>query len=338
MLEGAQVLPVLRQRRKRDRATLRGHQVDVWHAMNAGYAWLALDLPQPVVVSVHGNDFLRPYVLAARPELFNHYRLGALQRACAPLEAHLGEILTMRLMRRALPRARHIIANSRYTEQVLLKQFPACHGTTSTAWVGVGEQFFDIQPIPSEHGVARLITICRLSEPRKNVALVLHALAALRDRYHYTYTVVGDGSEKPALEQLAQELGIAERVSFTGFVDNETLQHHLAASDLFILTASINPHSHEGFGIVYLEANASGVPVLAARLAGAAEAVAENSSGMFVEAPSVPAIRDALERFLSGAIRFDPEVCRNFARRFGWAKVVAHAEKYYDGASPTGQQ
>jgi glycosyltransferase involved in cell wall biosynthesis len=107
------------------------------------------------------------------------------------------------------------------------------------------------------------------------------------------------------------------------------------AADLFVLAASIVPGSHEGFGIVYLEAAASGLPGLAARLAGAAEAVAEGESGHFVEEPGEDAIAEALERFLSGGIRFDPERCRASAHRFTWAGVVTAADAaYWSAISP----
>ena len=141
--------------------------------------------------------------------------------------------------------------------------------------------------------------------------------------------MVGDGADRPRLEALSDRLGLGEHVEFAGFVTDTVLQSHYARADLFILTSSIIPDSHEGFGIVYLEAAASGVPSLAARLAGAAEAVEEGVSGLFVEEPTTEALEQALHRFLSGTHRFDADACRNFARRFTWQKVVQHALPYY---------
>lgn len=331
-LAGGRVLPVLRRRRRHDLKTLRDQQIDAWHVMNTGYAWLALERPQPVVVSAHGNDFLRPYILASRLDLFRQWR--PLRRLFEPLDKKLGVFLSDRLMQRALPRARHILCNSRYTERALLARIPACQGKTSTAWVGVAQDFFSIEPAVRADGVANLLTISRLSEPRKNVALILHALAELKARHAFRYTVVGEGAERAALQAMAQRLGLEERVRFTGKVDGDQLRMHLSESDLFVLTASINPYSHEGFGIVYLEANAAGVPVLAARLAGAAEAVEESVSGYFVEEPELPQLVEALDAFLAKRIRFDSEACRQHARRFDWARVVDQAERYYDRGSP----
>jgi len=111
------------------------------------------------------------------------------------------------------------------------------------------------------------VTVCRLAERRKNVDLVLHALSELKDRYRFTYTLVGDGATRESLQRLTNELGLGGVVRIAGRVSQEELVQQLVSADLFILTSSTLPSSHEGFGIAYLEANAAGAPVLAARLA-----------------------------------------------------------------------
>jgi glycosyltransferase involved in cell wall biosynthesis len=327
-IDGIEVKQTLRMRLHEDRRTLATQNADAWHAMNAACAWLVGDHPG-LVVSVHGNDFLRPYYPLAQPDwkrLPGGWRLDAMQpRWLRPLWISR----TAALMKRALPKARHILANSRYTEQALLTQQPRCAGRTSVAYVGVAEKFFNINCQPRADGVKRLLTVCRLSEPRKNVESVLRALAKLRDEFAFRYTVVGDGADRLRLQALSDVLGLTDRVDFAGFVSEAELHAHYAQADLFILASSIIPNSHEGFGIVYLEAAASGVPSLAARLAGAAEAVEENVSGMFVEEPTTDALANALRQFLNGSKSFDSGACRDFARRFTWRRVVEHALPYY---------
>ena len=161
--------------------------------------------------------------------------------------------------------------------------------------------------------------------------------AQLKERHDFRYTIVGDGHDRTRLEALAKELQLSDRVRFTGFVSRDELLDVYAHSDLMVLTSSAIPGSHEGFGIVYLEAAASGVPSLAARVAGAAEAVAEGRSGMYVEEPTVPALVEALGRFLGGAVTFDQEACRQFARGFMWANVVDHSLRYYGGSASTAE-
>ena len=332
-LPGVKIVPALRLRRALDRHVLQAPAIDAWQVMNAAYAWVALEA-SPVVISVHGNDFLQPYFPVARPDLQRLPGLWRSSRWRPALEKALGLRLTERLVRRALPRAAHVLANSRYTEQVLLEKVPACRGITSAALVGVSSEFLDCEAGRGPIGHSRLITVCRLAEPRKNVDLVLRALARLKDRYRFSYTVVGDGPLRPGLEQLVSELGLREQVRFVGFVENAALRSLLAQSDLFVLTSSISATSHEGFGIAYLEANACGTPVLAARLAGAVEAVEEGVSGFFVDPPTLESIAAALERFFLGQANFDPAACRAFAARFTWERVVDRAVGYYRPRTP----
>lgn len=323
-IPGIRVIPVLAGWRRRDRRILTEYRIDVWHVMNAAYGWLALET-SPVIISVHGNDFLRPYIPVERLGLSHWPGLWRSKKWVPAIESALARWLTLRTVRKALPKATHIIANSRYTEKVFLERYPACRGKTSAGMVGVSQDYLEVAYDPPHRQKASLVTVARLAEPRKNVDLVLRALAGLKEKYDFTYTIVGDGGLRPALESLSMELGLSGRVRFTGFVSHDELKIILGRSDLFILVSSIIPGSHEGFGIAYLEANACGAPVLAARLAGAAEAVSEGVSGMFVDEITVPAVGMALDRFLNGQIAFETSACRDFARQFTWKKVVDHA-------------
>ncbi len=328
-LPGITVEPVLKLRRVLDRAILATPGIAAWHAMNAAYAWIAEETEKPVVVSVHGNDFLRAYLPVTAPAI---YRFGPLWRLEGPLRRleQAWRADTTAKIHRWLPKACAILANSRYTERVLLEKIPACRGKTLPALVGVDPFFFD-QPVASQarHCPTRLITITRLSEPRKNVDLVLRALSRL-SAYDFRYTIVGDGQLRGKLQTLTHTLGLGERVHFAGNLGCSKLREQLASSDLLILTSSILPTSHEGFGLVYLEAAACGVPSLAARQAGAVEAVKEGVSGFFVETLEVNAIASALERFLRGEIQFKRALCREFARQFCWESVVAKALPFYN--------
>ncbi len=225
--------------------------------------------------------------------------------------------------------ARQVISNSLYTERVLLEALPACAGRTTTALVGLSPELMEMAPPPPREGVARLITVARLSEPRKCVDRVIDGLARLKDRFDFTYEVVGDGPLRASLEAQARAAGIGDRVTFTGSLSRPALIERLAASHLFILTSDVLAASHEGFGIVYLEANACGVPVLACRSGGAVEAVEEGVSGLFVAAPEGEQIAAAVASVLTGEVAFDPLACQRFARRFSWSRVVDRIEPFY---------
>ncbi|MEQ1600161.1 MAG: glycosyltransferase family 4 protein [Methylophilaceae bacterium] len=327
---GVIIKPILQSCAELDWIKLKNEPVDVWHALSACHVWIA-NKNKPTVVSIHGNDFLSPYPLTSYPALnvtgFWRFR---------PWVWHnlrpLWRFTTQKMLVRALPRAIAILSNSQYTKDVFLAKFPECAAKTRVAWVGVDSTFFDI-PRTMQGNKPRLLTVCRLSEQRKNVDLVLRALATLKDQFDFDYVIAGEGHLRASLELLVASLGLASQVRFVGRVSDNELRQLYAQADLFVLTASIIPRSHEGFGIVYLEAAASGVPSLAARLAGAAEAVAEGRSGFFVEQTDVSSIGDALARFLSGEVHFDAQICRNFARDFSWVRVANLAEEAYQQSS-----
>lgn len=332
-IPGVRVVPALRWRRRLDSRLFGSTSVDAWHVMNAAYGWLCGEAPN-VVVSVHGNDFLRPYLPLLRPDLQRFLPLGVLTGAVERWEQEWSRARLLGLLARTLPRARCILTNSRYTEQVFLERFPQCRGRTRPALVGVGSDFRPAGPrAGAGEGVPRLVTVSRLSEPRKNLDRVLRALARLAGRHRFTYRIVGEGWDRPRLEALAAELGLADRVQFMGRLPQEEMVATLAGSDLFILASSVLPDSHEGFGIVYLEANACGTPVLAARVGGAVEAVAEGVSGMFVENVDEAALEAALGAFLRGEVTFSAEACVAFAREFSWERVVEAALACYEPAA-----
>lgn len=325
---GIKVFPVLRQRYGQDRQLTKRYSMDVWHIMNAGYAWLALET-QPVIVSVHGNDFISPYHLPMRPNLPRVPGLWRVQPLFDDLHSWVWRKVARRFMRRGLSRARQIIANSEYTKSLLVRCVPECSAKTTVGFVGVGDDFLRTQHRGcGSDSTNRLVTVCRLGEPRKNVDKVLQALAQLT-RYPFQYTVVGDGSLRRGLEALCRQLGIEDRVIFTGFIPKAEIPCLLASSDLFIMVSGVLSDSVEGFGIAYLEANACGTPVLAARSGGAEEAVDEGKSGYFVDATNVSDITIALERFLKGDVTFKSEDCKAFASRFTWERVVDQAIKHY---------
>jgi len=326
--QGFEVLPLLKVQYASDRELPKKHPMDVWHVMNAAYAWMALET-RPLIVSVHGNDFINPYFLPKQPNLTQVPGLWRVSLPFKPLRSWLWRKIALRLMRRGFSQATQVIANSEYTKKLLTLRYPNCKGKTSVGYVGVGEDFFRTwHPRGGMDKTKRLVTVCRLAEPRKNVDKVLRALAHLKN-YSFQYIVVGDGNLRPDLQSLCRQLDLEERVTCTGFIPKREIQQILAESDLFILTSAVRPDSVEGFGIVYLEANACGTPVLAARGAGAMEAVNEGKTGYFVDEPTVPAITAALERFLKGKIHFERADCQAFANQFNWARVVDHAMEFY---------
>ena len=129
--------------------------------------------------------------------------------------------------------------------------------------------------------------------PRKDVATLLDAIARLPVA---TLRVVGTGAELARLQKQATRLQLADRVQFLGHVSFERLAAEYKRAHVFCL-----PSRQEGFGIVFLEAMAAGLPIIAARAAAVPEVVADGECGILVPPGDAPALAEALEQLLADA-------------------------------------
>ncbi|MBN1401762.1 MAG: glycosyltransferase family 4 protein [Anaerolineae bacterium] len=145
-----------------------------------------------------------------------------------------------------------------------------------------------------------LLTVGRLV-PRKGIDTVLRALALLQPRLpQIRYQIVGDGPDRGRLEALVETLDLSSRVDFVGHVPDEALPDYYRNAHIFVMPAREEDkgRSVEGFGIVYLEASASGLPVVAGRSGGAVEAVRAGETGLLVDPDAPHALAEALWRLL----------------------------------------
>lgn len=308
------VHPLLGSRPWRDRGALRrAEPAAPWLILNAGYAPLAKQLGRPFYAYVHGNDFLNPWTACGPPWL---------ERIRRPYMAVIRHALRRRAIRGALGAARRVFVNSRNTGDLVAHRMALDPGRIEVCPPGVHELFFQ-DPPPKSSDEVRLLTVCRLTRytARKNVDGVLEALALLGPR-PFHYTVVGDGDDRPRLEALARRLGLGERVSFRGSLDRDGLLDAYRHADLFILAAKATAKDVEGFGIVYLEASAAGVPVLASREGGAVDAVDEGVNGLLIPTSSPSDIAAGIERFLAERERWPAERVRGFAEGFRWPRIA----------------
>ena len=142
--------------------------------------------------------------------------------------------------------------------------------------------------------------------PRKGQDMLIRALPTIRSRIDgAALVIVGGGPYLPTLRRLASSLDVADQVIFTEGVAPAELPAHHAMADVFAMPCRTRGAGLdvEGLGIVYLEASASGVPVVAGRSGGAPEAVQEGRTGLVVDGGSTDQIADAVSRILE-----DPEL------------------------------
>lgn len=133
----------------------------------------------------------------------------------------------------------------------------------------------------------------------KDYATLVKAFASFRGRADVALVIVGDGPDRSAVEALVGELGLRGQVSFAGALSGDDLVRTYRAADVFVYST----HS-EGLGVAALEAQAMGLPVIATRVNGLIEAVAEGRTGLLVDRDDVAGLAKAMERLLKdGALR-----------------------------------
>jgi glycosyltransferase involved in cell wall biosynthesis len=131
------------------------------------------------------------------------------------------------------------------------------------------------------HGATVLLTLARLPsrERYKGVDEMLRLLPALVATDPSTrYVVAGDGDDRARLEEKAKDLGVSDTVIFTGMIEEREKADHFRVADVFVM-----PGRGEGFGFVFLEAMACGIPVVGSRLDGSREALRDGMLGALVD-------------------------------------------------------
>lgn len=178
--------------------------------------------------------------------------------------------------------------------------------------------------IPDDAFVAG--TVGRL-DPVKNLPLLLQAQALLRDQHaHARVVIVGDGSERAALEAKAAELGISDSVCFAGY--RQDVRFLMSAFDVYV-----NCSTYEGVSLTILEAMASALPVVATPVGGNPEVVVHQETGVLVEG------RPQLLAAALAALAIDPRRRRvmgdagrwRVKRHFSIARMVEQYASAYFG-------
>ncbi|MGQ9479340.1 MAG: glycosyltransferase family 4 protein [Thermoproteota archaeon] len=151
----------------------------------------------------------------------------------------------------------------------------------------------------------------------KNVGMLIRAVKILKNTIpSIKCIIIGDGPEKKKLEILSKELGVSSNIVFKGFLENhDEVVSYMKASKVFVL-----PSAREGFGIVVLEANACGLPVVTVRHArNAARYLVKDGLNGFTCFPSAQEIRVKIVETMNRDMR---EECIRNAARYDWSNIV----------------
>jgi phosphatidylinositol alpha-1,6-mannosyltransferase len=158
-----------------------------------------------------------------------------------------------------------------------------------------------------------LITVARLEDRYKGFDVLIRALPLIRARVpNVRWVLVGGGSLRDELQAMAGAFDVADCITFAGAVDDTARDEWLDRSDVFAMPSRLMPSGvgGEGFGIVYLEAGAHGLPCVAGNVGGAVDAVIDGTTGILVDPTDHVAVANVISMLLTN---------RNLAARMGKA-------------------
>jgi phosphatidylinositol alpha-1,6-mannosyltransferase len=270
--------------------------IDVLHCGNirpAGYPvlWANMRLGTPYIVYVNGGDLLRELQKTKRSRLKKS------------------------MAKRILGRASGIAATSEWVanlsrevmDQVEIDAPPPVRALA----LGTDPEMFspgrDTRQLRAKWGIGNdpvLLTVARLV-PHKGQDVVIRALARLRDEFpDLRYVIVGQGADEQRLGNLAHELGVHDNVVFAGDISDSDLPEAYATSTIYAGPSRIdNVINAEGFGISFLEASASGLPVVAGDSGGVRSAVRDGETGIVLPPMDVDAWSTTITELLRNESR-----------------------------------
>jgi phosphatidylinositol alpha-1,6-mannosyltransferase len=176
-----------------------------------------------------------------------------------------------------------------------------------------------------------IMTLSRLI-PRKGQDTVIRALPRILERYpDCVYLIVGVGPEERRLKALVAEMGLGERVVFAGTVPDGELAGFYGACDVFIMAnRRLANGDIEGFGLVFLEANLCGKPVIGGRSGGTPDAILEGETGFLIDPESTDEVVDRVLRLLDSpelAARMGETARRRVLSDFTWERSARVLEQ-----------
>lgn len=213
---------------------------------------------------------------------------------------------------RVLRNANVIVTISEYTKNKLISRF--CIDAQKIIKVTPGVDTDEFAPRFKGEALKRqynlgqrriILTVGRLADGGRNKGqdYVIRALPqVLRSVPQAAYLIVGEGPDESRLKDLVRELRLEDRVIFAGGIQDDRLPNFYNLSDVFVMVSRSDQGDGqgkvEGFGIVYLEANACGKPVIAGRSGGEREAVSNGETGLLVNSEDIPQIAKAITGLL----------------------------------------
>jgi phosphatidyl-myo-inositol dimannoside synthase len=284
--------------------------------------------------SAIGSEMIPYFVAAHGMEVFDN---------SLNIRNRIRTVLTRGLKRSVFQGARKVFPVSNYTRRAVLAQGGVDEAAAVTVNNGVNPAIFkrntgtaQLRAKYKPGGEKILLTVTRLY-PYKGVDRMLESLpAVLRAVPELKYVVAGTGPDQERLEELSARLGLQAHVTFLGAVPLSTILELYNAADLFILLSREALPDVEGFGLVFLEAAACGLPSVGGRSGGIPDAIEEGKSGWLVDPCDTQEIAPTVIELLKSPERLQraSQFCLSTAPQKTWERAADRIlEAMFDGTA-----
>ena len=239
----------------------------------------------------------------------------------------LGSSLNKRMLN-SLNKADHVIANSKYTKNLVIKLGlnsenvkvinPGCNYP-----IEINNKSKEFSKLIYGESFPRLITISRL-DGRKSHQNILMTIKNLLPKFpNLKYVSIGDGDERNNLENLKKELGLDKEVSFVFKSNEQEKVALLEQSNLFVMPSIVYKKSIEGFGITFIEAACYGKPSIGGVFGGEADAIIEGKTGYLCDGNDLNALYETILKTLENEnYKQLGSNALEFSKNFSWEKIV----------------
>lgn len=236
-------------------------------------------------------------------------------------------LLNRTVIRRTIKRSNHIITTSEYyvDSSPILKPFK---DKVSIVSPGVDTQLFntlvnDSELIKKYHGKRVILFVGSLAKAQqhKGVDTLISAFARLRSNDSFSnahLVIIGTGDGKEMYQSLVESLGVSDYVELTGFVDDKLLAKYYKRANVFAMPSR---DRSEGFGMVYMEASATGTAVIGTDVGGIPYAIQDKKTGLVIPPDNPVALGKGLAKLLSEpgyAAKLGKAGAKRAAAEFGW--------------------
>ena len=273
------------------------------------FGWL-LPMPKILIITLHGSEISR--------------------FSCNPIEAIF--------FRKLLRRAHKIHVLSKHNEERLIRFCPKTKPTIVLAPGAPARNILPFAGLQKKRNYSKkkliLLSVGRI-HPRKGQLELLQAVKALPDKTKTTLTCwfVGPSTHKRYANKLKEmSYSVGSKVEFLGDLSDEELRKTYQQADIFALPSVPKSNSVEGFGFVYLEASAHGLPVLANRTGGVEDSVLDGKTGLFADPKNPNDLIVKLDQLLSepGLRETLGGNGRDWAAQHDWQKTAGRLYNFTD--------